>query len=309
MIIDRVGFSLVEAAMMWQRGHPCSEGYESPGLKLGEEGFNRAGEGYSITEVRDLLVFLMNNNYTCNGGRVCRQIKGMPMGMPAAPQIANLACYPVEKDWAYRMGPGATAMVCRYIDDLYSAKLPGFHFPSAQDYGMEYSITSDGYEVIYLGVKVYVLREGDKQEVHTTVYDREEAYPYHIVRYPEYGTVAPTQQLGGVIMGRLVHCQETCSHMKDFKEYAANSFRHAMWRGYPRRLVQSVWSRFLFQRWCSTDIRGKELRLWFGKDWGYLQKTGGSQRPDPTRAFGVLAFSRLHSRTGQRVPSSLRSAY
>ena len=47
----------------------------------------------------------------------------------------------------------------------------------------------------------------------------------------------------------------------------------------------SVWSRFLFQRWCSTDIRVKELRVWFGKVWGYLQKTGGSQRPDPTRAY------------------------
>ena len=32
---------------------------------------------------------------------------------------------------------------------------------------------------------------GGNQEVHTTVHDREEEYPYHIVRYTKMGTVAP----------------------------------------------------------------------------------------------------------------------
>ena len=107
-------------------------------------------------------------------------------------------------------------------------------------------------------------------------------------RYPEYGTVAPSQQLGGVIMGRLVHCQETCSHMKDFKESVGTVFRNALWRGYSRRLVQSVWSRFLFQRWHATDIRVKELRVWFGRVWNYLTKNG---RPDPSKAAPNLGSS------------------
>ena len=120
---------------------------------------------------------------------------------------------------------------------------------------------------MYLGVKVYVetTSTANIKILHTTVFDREFTYPYHIVRYPEFGSVVPSQQLGGVIMGRLVHCQETCSHMKDFKESVGSVFRNAMWRGYPRRLVQSVWSRFLFQRWHSVDIRVKELLVWFAK--------------------------------------------
>ena len=72
---------------------------------------------------------------------------------------------------------------------------------------MEYKKTAEGESVVYLGVKVYIMKSGEQREVHTTVYDREEAYPYHIVRYPEFGTVAPSQQLGGVSMGRLVHCR------------------------------------------------------------------------------------------------------
>lgn len=140
LIIRRVGSSVGEAFFSWQMKHPRPEG--SPQVRLGMEGFNRLGEGYTICEVQDLLIFLMAHNYTCNGGRVRRQIKGMPMGMPAAPQIANLACYPVEKEWSYQMGRGATAMASRFIDDLYSAKIPRFQFPPPEAYGMEYKVTA-----------------------------------------------------------------------------------------------------------------------------------------------------------------------
>ena len=72
---------------------------------------------------------------------------------------------------------------------------------------MEYKKTAEGEQVVYLGVKVYVMSYDGQREVHTTVYDREESYSHHIVRYPEFGTVTPPQLLGGVIMGRMVHCQ------------------------------------------------------------------------------------------------------
>ena len=76
--------------------------------------------------------------------------------------------------------------------------------------------------------------------------------------------------------------------MKDFKESVATVLRHAMWRGYARRLVQSVWSRFLFQRWHSTDVRVKELRVWFAKIWTYLTKCGEKKPPEPTRAVPLI---------------------
>ena len=158
------------------------------------------GEGYTMSQLEELLTYLITHNYTCDGGQVRRQIQGMPMGMPSPPQIANLACYPVEKAHAYALGPGKSLAVCRYIDDLYSAGVP---LPPPEAYSLEYKITAEGESVVYLGVKVSIQKSGEQREVHTTVYDREEAYPYHIVRYPEYGTVAPSQQLGGVIMGRL----------------------------------------------------------------------------------------------------------
>ena len=120
------------------------------------------------------------------------------MGLACAPQLATLACYPIEKKYALETKP--TGLITRYIDDFWTCNMSP---PPASSYGMEYKQTStDPKQVVYLGIKVHV-REG---RVHTTVFDREEHYPMHIVRYPHWDTVATRQQYGGVLMGRFVAC-------------------------------------------------------------------------------------------------------
>ena len=144
---------------------------------------------------------------------------------------------------------------------------------------MSYTKTSsDPQDVIYLGVRCRI-QEG---RLRTTLYDREEDYPFHITRYPEWETTAPRTQLGGVLMGRYIACLEACSHMHDFKESVANVVRHAMWRNYPPSLIKSVWARFLQKRWQAADIRGRELVTWFKKLMEYLNSQGvRNHRPNP----------------------------
>ena len=101
--------------------------------------------------------------------------------------------------------------------------------------------------------------------MYSTVYEPEEEYPFHIVRYPDWDTVAPSQQFGGVLMGRYIACLEACTHMQDFKESVGNVARRALWRQYPVKLIFSVWARFLQKRWQAGDIRKKELVQWFRK--------------------------------------------
>ena len=255
--------------------HPSSD----PTLTMA--GWSWDGMGYSLADLKTLITFAVENNFTCNGGQVRRQIKGMPMGLPPAPQLANLACYPVERDHMYSLPKELrAAAVCRYIDDIIK---PGtMPLPSPAQYGMEYKTTSSGESVVYLGVRVYIQEhENGQRVVHTTVHDREADYPHHIVRYPLASTTAPSEQLGGVIMGRLEFARMVCSHMGDFKVSVANVFRNAQWRGYSRHLVQSVWSRFLFQRWHSGDIRVRELRVWFPKVWKWLASGTHKAPPQP----------------------------
>ena len=89
---------------------------------------------------------------------------------------------------------------------------------------MDYQkMSSDPNDVVYLGVCCRV----QNRRLRTILFDREEDYPFHIVRYPEWDTTAPRPQLGGVLMGRFIACQEACSHMQDFKESVGNVVRHA----------------------------------------------------------------------------------
>ena len=222
-----------------------------------------------------MLQFTLSTAYTVNGGKVRRQVMGMPMGIPHAPQMANLACYVVEKQ--HVLTTKQQGVICRYIDDFFAS---GCTPPPQEAYGMAYSKTSsDTKEVVYLGVRCRI--QGDR--VRTTLFDREEDYPFHITRYPEWETTAPRTQLGGVLMGRYIACLEACSHMQDFKESVANIVRHATWRNYPPSLIKSVWARFLQKRWQSADIRGRELINWFKKMMEYLWAQGVQNRPPNPR--------------------------
>ena len=160
------------------------------------------------------------------------------MGLGPAHQIANLTCYVAERAF---VTSGERTLACRYIDDIFAAG----KIPTPGDYGIQYSKTStNDDEVVYLGIRVY------KQAgtVRTTTYDREETYPFHILRYPHVATVASQQQLGGVLMGRFVAAMYICSTLSDFKQSVYWILRRAVERKYSYRFCRSVWSKFLFQR-------------------------------------------------------------
>jgi len=197
------------------------------------------------------------------------------MGIPHAPQLANLACYPIEK--AYVLDTQPRGLICRYIDDFFTS---GMAPPPQELYGMAYHKTSsDPQDVVYLGIRCRV----QENRLRTTLFDCEEDYPFHITRYPEWETTAPRPQLGGVLKGRFVACLEACGHMQDFKESVANVARHAMWRHYPSSLLTSAWARFLHSRWQSADIRKRELVNWSRKLLQHLRSQGVKNRPPEPR--------------------------
>ena len=168
-------------------------------LLLSVTGWSRTA-GATLAEVKQCLRFTIFNAYTVNGGRVRRQKQGMPMGLPEAPQLTALALYPIEKKYA--LTHQTKGLITRYIDDFACS---GMEPPPQENYGMEYKLTSDDpADTVYLGVRT-VIRDG---RVHTTLFDREEDYPFHIVRYLEGDTTAPRPQLGGVLMGRYSACQD-----------------------------------------------------------------------------------------------------
>jgi hypothetical protein len=86
-MISRTMESIGEAFAFYRDKHPPPAGDGESELRLGADGWSYGREGYTMPQLEELLTYLITQNYTCNGGKVRRQIQGMPMGMPAAHRL------------------------------------------------------------------------------------------------------------------------------------------------------------------------------------------------------------------------------
>ena len=149
--------SSVREAMEYEASKAPGNG--APTLTV--KGWSWSGDGMDYNTLQQMLHFSVYFNFIVNGDKLRRQVKGIPMGLPHAPQLVTLACYPVEKSYVLATRP--TGLACRYIDDFF---VSGMTPPPQEDYFMEYKLTStDPQRVVYLGVEVLV--RGGK--VHTSL--------------------------------------------------------------------------------------------------------------------------------------------
>ena len=86
-------------------------------------------------------------------------------------------------------------------------------------------------------------------------------------------------------MGRFVAAQQFCSTMTDFKESVAWILRRAQERGYTFTMTQRVWTKFLFTKWQTKDIRTRELRSWFPKAWKWASTINKAANTTPERPW------------------------
>ena len=243
--------------------------------------------------VQDILKFMLDNLFVLNAGVLRRQVRGVPMGLNCAGQLANLYGYAKESAWVDRVKP-KNVLTRRFIDDIFvagpKALQPGEGLPSEDDYVMKYKLTSDSPDnLIYIGVRLFKDEQG---QAHSMLHDRAVEYPIQVDRYPEHSTVANPAQLGGVIMGRLVAAQRTCSRLDLFQDAVAGVFTHAYKRGYSRRLLHSVWTRFLSRYWDAASVSTRELRAWFHTAWQQIVASdAGSPRAERSKQSVTTALS------------------
>ena len=214
---------------------------------------------------------VFRDEYLKWGRRIKRQVKGFGMGLQCAPQLANLACYIPERDFAATCEPEDVEDNSRFIDDILtmSGKIP-----SASQYGMEYKSTRKQRGVVeYLGMKI-IWNDGEEGrcKVTTELLQREAAYPIRIIRYPAQDSLASDEQRMGVVLGQFIRAQRICSHLKGFKEAVLYITACAFRRGYPRRRIHEVWGRFLGQWWAARELRRGYLRTWFRRMTRYAKK-------------------------------------
>ena len=113
-------------------------------------GFWKAGvsPGNSIhldkAKLKNMLHFLLFNQYFTVGESAYQQIKGIPMGSSPAPHIANMHLFYKERDYV-RKNPDKfkEVKICRFLDDVLSFGVSNFCDLAPDIYGDKLPFKAD----------------------------------------------------------------------------------------------------------------------------------------------------------------------
>ena len=221
---------------------------------------------FTMDSLTELVRFLVENTYLCNGGVIRRQIVGLPMGTNPAPVMANLYLYRYESSFVNRLinaGLTGTAKALRntfrLIDDILSIDNPSFKdhvaSPAPDDlagdevggiYPRQLSLnetTISCREVHFLGMEV---KDIGGQLV-LDLFDKRREFTFKVIRYPHMDSVIPTNIPYGVFIGLLFRRYRICSRLDSFVNQACDVATTLVKQGCAKKRLNRLFGTFLLK--------------------------------------------------------------
>ena len=164
---------------------------------------NKFDSNITVSQLLDMVNYLVDNVYISVGNKVFRQCIGIPMGTDCAPLLANLYLFHFE--YKYMKGLVKNNMskartfsdTFRYIDDLLTLNNPSFENAISEIYPSELVFkkpTENSGMVSYLDVGVIVTCG----QFITTVYDKRDSFNFPIVNVPFMSSNIPAVPSYGI---------------------------------------------------------------------------------------------------------------
>ena len=195
---------------------------------------------FSLSQVNELVRFVIHNAYVKNGNVIKKQLVGIPMGTNSGPGLANLYLYAYESSWVRKLeakeikSAQSFHLSFRLIDDLLSLDNPwdddflkkDLVYPSA----LQINETSEqnAKSVNFLGMTI----NGEDNKFWFQLYDKRASFPFPIVRYPDARSNIPLSMAWNVFTGQLHRFSSICSRRKDFIIAAVNLASTFLNKGY-----------------------------------------------------------------------------
>lgn len=216
---------------------------------------------YALPEIKRMLKFVVENTFIMNGGRIFRQILGLPMGINPAPTAANLYLHWYEADFIDTLvAYGQTAkakdynLTFRLIDDLLALDNPHIDkdLQSCDLFGGIYcqwlyqgltptnadTVESEG---TFAGILLQVTPD---LRIKTTIFDKRRAFPFQVLRYVNPTSTSPRDMLAGIFVGQLHRCEEICADYDDFCKEAAIVADIMLRKGCDRKMIEQKFVTF-----------------------------------------------------------------
>ena len=167
--------------------------------------------------------FLVDNIYVRFGGQLFRQMVGIPVGTNFDPLLADLFLYPYENEFLDKLikeGERKLArkfyLPYRYMDGLISFNNKRFKEFISDIYPKELTI-SETTESTSVASYLDLLFTRDKSNnITTKLYDKRDAFGFHIVNFPFMSNNIPSAPAYGVYASQLIRYAHCCSNYSDF---------------------------------------------------------------------------------------------
>ena len=166
---------------------------------------------------------LVDNIYVRFGRQLFRQMVGIPIGTNCTPLLADLFLYSYENEFLDKLIKEGKRKLARkfnisyhYIDDLISFNNTRFKVFISDIYPKELTI-SETTESTSIASYLDLLFIRDKNNnITTKLYDRRDAFSFHIVNFPFMSSNILSAPAYGVYASQLIHYAHCCSNYSDF---------------------------------------------------------------------------------------------
>ena len=182
---------------------------------------NRSDLRFTRDLFKDAIKYLMNSCYFTFGGKLLRQVIGIPMGSDPAPIMANLFLYYYENKWVRNlkkenlMKARKFSHTFRFIDDLIAINDNDQFLHSFKEIypeELQLNLENSGEHVTFLDLD---LIKNDRQ-LDMKLFDKRDDFPFSIVRLPFASSNIPTSMFYTSVGAEILRIGRLSSSVENF---------------------------------------------------------------------------------------------
>ena len=216
---------------------------------------------YTANDICKMIEFLVDNIYVRLGGQIFRQMVGIPMGTNCAPLLADLFLYSYENEFLDKLikeGKRKLArrfnLSYRYIDDLISFNNKRFKEFISDIYPKELTISETTESTSVASYLDLLFTRDRSNNITTKLYDKRDAFGFHIVNFPFMSSNIPSAPAYGVYASQLVRYARCCSSYSDFLIRHRALVKRLLSQGYKVNCLSNTFKKFYGRH---TDLVGQ----------------------------------------------------
>ena len=208
-----------------------------------------------------MIEFLVDNIYVRFGGQLSRQMVGIPMGTNCAPLLADLFLYSYENEFLDKLITKAKESLLEgsiyHIVILPTLSLfnnKRFKEFISDIYPKELTISETTESTSVASYLDLLFTRDRSNNITTKLYDKRDAFGFHIVNFPFMSSNIPSAPAYGVYAPQLVRCARCCSNYSDFLIRHRAFVKRLLSQGYKVNRLSNTFKKFYGRH---TDLVGQ----------------------------------------------------